>query len=640
MIKMWILIFESDILFIKMKKFFEDFRKLINNLNEHIDNINLLQGYKEDTEKLLKDIKEINMLRPRLKDFVLEEINRKCIEFGNFKDTVMKDLENLINTYNSFANIVNITDQNKKIIPKEFNIIKLKDIKKTEKNIGFDSFDLNVSTPKKSLSTDNRLQFCFRTYNQDIDYIIPALYHGEYIKFNIISFVDKSVKSSLIFNEENLITKQISINQITKHNEPIIIKFEIPYDETLEEEQSDKISGKLNFELLEESGMNLQIPFNFNFEFIPLFVIFESNYGFFLSRNTLKYAFEKSNLDLKIILSFRFEKSNLSFEKWKNNYSIEKLDGNQIEEEPQLIYKKEEQNFIITFSKDKKKLSGKKLNARIKFYITKNLTIPIQISTTFHDKQFVFASLNDANNNLDFEYFHIYLYEEVGKKTITFRVEYEDDLPHTIYLSDSGSGYVYGANISYCMGTTFNFSKGVTFKIEFTFNKNFIQTDKLSSLKIFVKNEKGIYKSLSIRLYIEDSYSISKAVLKGIKHFFFEKEMDERYWKIPHIGYNYTLKKYKLIEPKEKMSDYIPDQKKITVFYTPYKCVLVNRINVQFFYYNNVVDSSDYRIFGIVKLEYQDNEPEIITLFQNDNEESIWLPTVNYFGDNTENCLF
>ena len=295
---------ESDILFIKMKKFFEDFRKLINNLNEHIDNINLLQGYKEDTEKLLKDIKEINMLRPRLKDFILEEINRKCIEFGNFKDIVMKDLENLINTYNSFANIVNITDQNKKIIPKEFNVIKLKDVKKTEKNIGFDSFDLNVSTPYLSLSTDNRLQFCLKTYNLDIDYIIPALYHGEYIKFNIISFVDKSIKSSLIFNEENLITKQISINQITKHNEPIIIKFEIPYDETLEEEQSDKISGKLNFELLEESGMNLQIPFNFNFEFIPLFVIFESNYGFFLSTNTLNYAFENSNMDLKIIFKF------------------------------------------------------------------------------------------------------------------------------------------------------------------------------------------------------------------------------------------------------------------------------------------------------------------------------------------------
>ena len=40
----------------------------------------------------------------------------------------MKDLENLIKTYNSFTNIVNLTEQNKKIIPKEFNIIKLKDI--------------------------------------------------------------------------------------------------------------------------------------------------------------------------------------------------------------------------------------------------------------------------------------------------------------------------------------------------------------------------------------------------------------------------------------------------------------------------------------------------------------------------------
>ena len=73
------------------------------------------------------------MLKLSLKDFALEEINRKCIEFGNFKNTVMKDLENLIKTYNSFANIVNLADQNKKIISKEFKVIKLKDIKKPKK---------------------------------------------------------------------------------------------------------------------------------------------------------------------------------------------------------------------------------------------------------------------------------------------------------------------------------------------------------------------------------------------------------------------------------------------------------------------------------------------------------------------------
>lgn len=624
---------ESDLLFINLKNFFENFRKLINNLNEHIDNVNLLQGYKEDTEKLLKDIKEINMLRPRLKDFVLDEINRKCIEFGNFKDNVMKDLENLINTYNSFANIVNLTDQNKKIIPKEFNLIKLDDIKFSEKKIGFDSFDLNISTPYLSLSTDNRLQFCLKTYNQDIDYIIPALYHGESIKFNIISFVDKSVKSSLIFNEENLITKQISINQITNHNEPIIIKFEIPYDQALDEDKSDKISGKLNFELLEESGMSLQIPFNFNFEFIPLNVIFESNYGFFLSRNTLKYAFENSSMNLEIFLYFRFEKSNLSFDKWKNNYSIEKLEGNQIEEEPQLKYQKEEQKFIMTFTKDEKKLIDKKLNARIKFYITKNLTIPIQISTTFRDKQFVLASFNDAKNELDFEYFHIYLYEEVGEQIITFRVEYEDDSLHTIYLTDSGYSAWYGAYLYYFMGNIFKFSKGITFKIKFSFNKKQLFPDKLSSLKIFVKNEKGISKSLSIKLHIEESVSISKFLIKGISNFFFGQSVDERYWKIPHIGYNYTLKKYKFVESKEKMHDYIPDEKQLTVFYTPYKCVLVNRVNIKFFYYNNVVESGDYEIFDLMEMDYRENEPEIITVFKNDNDVNIWLPTVNYFGE-------
>ena len=126
---------ESDILFINLKNFFENFRILINNLNEHIENINFLQGYKDDTQKLLNDIKEINMKRPRLKDFNLEEINRKCQEFGTFKDNVMKDLENLLKTFRDYGDIINMTDENKKIIPKEFNIIKLDDIKFTTKEM-------------------------------------------------------------------------------------------------------------------------------------------------------------------------------------------------------------------------------------------------------------------------------------------------------------------------------------------------------------------------------------------------------------------------------------------------------------------------------------------------------------------------
>ena len=164
------------------------------------------------------------------------------------------------------------------------------------------------------------------------------------------------------------------------------------------------------------------------------------------------------------------------------------------------------------------------------------------------------------------------------------------------------------------MGKTFEFSEGVTFNIQFSFNKNYIETDELKSLKNFVKNEKGISKSLSIKLYIE-TFSIGKAFVTGLKNIFFERKVDERYWKIPHIGYNYKLKKFKLIESQEKMRDYIPDQKKITVFYTPYKCVLVNRINIHFIYYNNVVKSNDYENFGFFSLKYLDNEHEIITKF-------------------------
>ena len=108
---------------------------------------------------------------------------------------------------------------------------------------------LMVRGKNRAHQNGHKAQFCLKSYNQEIEYIIPSLYHGEYINFNIISFVDKSVKSSLIFNEESLITKQMSINQVTKRNEPIIIKFEIPY-EKVSEEESNKISNsscKMNF---------------------------------------------------------------------------------------------------------------------------------------------------------------------------------------------------------------------------------------------------------------------------------------------------------------------------------------------------------------------------------------------------------
>ena len=55
---------ENDKLFINMKKFFENCKKLITNLTDHIGDKNILKDYKKEAEKLLNDIKNINMLRP------------------------------------------------------------------------------------------------------------------------------------------------------------------------------------------------------------------------------------------------------------------------------------------------------------------------------------------------------------------------------------------------------------------------------------------------------------------------------------------------------------------------------------------------------------------------------------------------
>ena len=186
------------------------------------------------------------------------------------------------------------------------------------------------------------------------------------------------------------------------------------------------------------------------------------------------------------------------------------------------------------------------------------------------------------------------------------------------------------------MGNIFKFSKGITFKIKFSFDKRELDyyLDKLNSFKILVKNEKGISKSLNMKIHLEERASTDNSIFNGLKNWFFGANVDEKYCKIPHIGYNNKLKKYKFIEPKEKMSDYIDSKKseKLVVFYTPYKCVLVNRINTYFYYNNSVVETSNSENFIKNDDDYEEDEPQIITKFVNELKETIWLPTLNYFG--------
>jgi hypothetical protein len=230
-----------------------------------------------------------------------------------------------------------------------------------------------------------------------------------------------------------------------------------------------------------------------------------------------------------------------------------------------------------------KKIIGKKLNAKIKFYITKNLTIPIQISTTFNDKQFVFASFNEVKNELDYENVNVYLYEGVDEQIITFRVEYEDDSTHTIqvYISD----FRLNCGVSYYLDKSiFKFINGVTFSIKLSFNRKYFYPDYLKKMKICVQNENNISKYLTFKFHIEEEISMGKSFFRGINNFFFGESVDERYCKVPHIGFNFTLNKYKIVESNEKMSDYAPkNDKELTVFYTPYKCILVNKLNTLFF---------------------------------------------------------
>jgi len=88
-------------------------------------------------------------------------------------------------------------------------------------------------------------------------------------------------------------------------------------------------------------------------------------------------------------------------------------------------------------------------------------------------------------------------------KKLSFRVEYEDDSPHTIIASSSDLFYYYGLYLNYFMGNTFDFIKGVIFKIKFNINKRHLSENQLSSFKI--KNKKNFSKYLNIKLYEENN---------------------------------------------------------------------------------------------------------------------------------------
>ncbi len=303
---------------------------------------------------------------------------------------------------------------------------------------------------------------------------------------------------------------------------------------------------------------------------------FESNYNFYWKKDRLilidNFIDSGSIINIKLF----FSSENIEIDNWKDNYSILKLDENEIEEPPKIKYSYETKSFDIILPKND--LYHKKmLHGLFTFYISDYLKIPIEIKSKIKNIDVIFVSYNPINDNYDSDNFHIFIYKNLRCHDIYFTILFENDKEeHNIYLHDiRQSDYDYSNEINFKIYQN-NYRKikgNITFKITAYFNQYWL-TSRIKNKKYFFKisiDNDMIEKELISKIFFEEIY-------ETYWYSFYNKEenINKQLLTIPYIGFNYKSNRYenftktsKLEEFKSRNGDYI--------FYNPFFCNIINQ---------------------------------------------------------------
>ena len=148
-----------------IKDFDEALKKLDNILKNISKNINKIRNSKNDFEDINKKFKNINFSSPKIEGDKPKETDEICQKIDKFKIEILNLFDNILNKYEENKKFSSIINQDKKMIPKDFdlldlniNIINLDKIK-----LGFSDNinDINISLPYLFYSHEsNSLIFC------------------------------------------------------------------------------------------------------------------------------------------------------------------------------------------------------------------------------------------------------------------------------------------------------------------------------------------------------------------------------------------------------------------------------------------------------------------------------------------------
>ena len=252
-------------------KNFDKALQMLDNLLKNISkNKNNIKHSKSNFENLNIKFKNINFSSPKIDDNKPEETVEICHKIDLFKNDILNLLDNILNKYNKFQNIAFIINQDKKIIPKDFDLLDL--------NINIVDFDkyklgfsdkinkINISSPYLSYSHEsNTLQFCLNKLTQTIGPIIPSLFFNQRYNIKIVSFVHKNIYANLEFEKNDEYSSLFNVPYLIYGSQPIQISFLIP-NKTFDKKFEEKVKAKLNLRMNE-----IDKPLIINCEFILKF---------------------------------------------------------------------------------------------------------------------------------------------------------------------------------------------------------------------------------------------------------------------------------------------------------------------------------------------------------------------------------
>ena len=459
----------------------------------------------------------------------------------------------LLNIFNKIKKTMRIKEDVNKIIQQIMSNFDDSIVLYDLRNIDDLSFEIEIDESKLENNNnnlypyiskeDNKLYFNLFEYNWEMEPIIPSLYENEKYIFNIVSFVDSSLKVKIEMGSD--IQEQFSVSNILEPLTPILIFFKVPGMD-IEKPIEKEYKGKLIVTSIDNVKSQASINLNFKFQYYPLIVLFNGlDNEYEMKANKLLLL--KDKIYVGSVIFFQIEIEGFHPNKDFYNGRIERisLEDNNVEKP---VIKTDKNDFsIIIPSIDN---NGSKLHGLFNIYITEKLIIPIEINAEIKNKKLYLASYDYINGVCIKNKYDLYLYRKFKGYTLHIIVGLKDNLEHELEVKVPNNKNIQFILINCENKIKFNSFYIVDIKIVLGNLINEPNNEKFSL--IFIVD--GIQHPLKCNMYYDTSESF----------------IDKDFSKIPFFYYNKNENDLKQV----KDINCIKEEK---VLYTPFFPYIINK---------------------------------------------------------------